>query len=90
MHQVNLSDQLFAEAQRAATARGLDSVEDYIVELVAEDLLDDDADHLFTAEVLLEIDKGLEDLKAGRILSMDQVKAHFAKKRSAWRKDQAS
>lgn len=90
MHRINLSDDLYDEARGAASRRGLGSVEQYIVELISDDLLDENIDSLFTEERLAEIDQAASEARSGKLMTVQEVRAHFARKRSEWLKEQAS
>ena len=92
MHQVNLNDQLYNEAQRRATAAGFSSVDDYVADVLSHDfeLDDENLDHFFTPERLALIDQSVADVAAGNVHSLDQVRESLAKTRDAWLRDHAS
>jgi PHD/YefM family antitoxin component YafN of YafNO toxin-antitoxin module len=84
MHQVQLNDQLYLEAQRRAAEAGFSSVDEYIAEVVQQDLLEpENLDHFFTPERLAHIDRAAAQIKAGESYTSDQVREHFRQKRDA-------
>ena len=89
MHQVNLSDQLYQDAQRRAAEAGFSSVDEYVADLLSQDLNGEtpNLDHFFTPERLAEIDQSLADVRAGRVLTLDQAEGELAKSRDAWLRD---
>lgn len=88
MHQVHLqlNDQLFAQAKRRAVESGFNSVDEYIADVVAEDLAHDgeNLDHLFSAERLVAIDKAKAQIEAGQFLSAKDAEAELARRRTEW------
>lgn len=79
MAQIQMDDQVFKAAQRRAADGGYSSVDEYVADIVAHDLVEDNPaqtpnlDHLFTPHRLAEIDEAAE-----------QVREHFKQKREAW------
>jgi len=92
MHKVQLSDQLYKKARQAAEIAGYETVDLFVAEAVRGYLkLEADAEEtLFTPEVLAEIDKGVEDVAAGRILSGKEVDASLADHKAKWLESRAS
>jgi len=92
MHHVILSDQSYAEAKRLAAASGIEDVNKFVEVLVASYGMADpnDFDHYFTAEVLADLDRAVEEADSGALLNQDQVKKHLAANREAWLKNRAS
>lgn len=85
MHQIQLNDQLYQEAQRRATEAGFDSVDEYIAEVLMHELEDAESlDYLFTPERLAHIDRAAAQIAAGEGLTPEQVEAELAKRRDAW------
>ncbi len=87
MHQILLPDQVYNDAQRRASDAGFNSVDDYIVDLLAdEDLVETpDLDHLFTPERIAHIDQVLARVKAGgKTYTMAETRAAISKKRAEW------
>jgi len=88
MHQVQLelTDQLYNQAKRRAVEAGFKSVNDYIADMVSDDLAIDteNLDHLFTPERLAHIDKAAAQIKAGQGYTMEEVREHLAEKRADW------
>ncbi len=73
-----------------AAEAGFASVDEYIAEVVNDDLTGGDGeetpnlDHLFTPERLAEIESARAEIKAGNSFTADQVREHFKKKREEW------
>jgi hypothetical protein len=88
MQQVQMPDQLYRVAQRRATEAGFATVEEYIADVVTQDVADDteNFDHLFTPQVVSELEQISAAAKAGgRTYTSEEVGEHFRKKSDAWR-----
>lgn len=88
MQHVQLSDRLFQQAQQRADAAGFQSVDDYVAEIVENELLDVvlNVDHVFTPEVLADLDRIRADVQSGAPThSQAEVDEHFRRKTEAWR-----
>jgi hypothetical protein len=84
MHQIQLNDQLYQEAQRRAAEAGFGSVDEYVAEMLQHDLEDtENLDHLFTPERLAHIDRAAAQIDAGLGIPSEQVREHFRQKRDA-------
>jgi hypothetical protein len=93
MHEIQLDERIFQEAQRRATAAGFSSVDAYVADVLSHDLDEttDNLDHLFTPEVIAELDQISAEIDAGgKTYSIEEVREHFEKKRTEWLKNQAS
>ena len=79
MRQIQLSDELYQEARQRASTAGFESVDEYIADVVQQDLeeVGEDLSHLFTPERLARIDEGVAQADAGLTIPMDQVREHF-------------
>jgi hypothetical protein len=86
MHPVQLADQVYQEAQRRATEAGFASVDDYIADVVIQDVSDscENLDHYFTPERLAHIDKALAQVDAGNYFTEEQAKAELGRRRARW------
>jgi len=90
MHQVQLDERLYKDAQRRATEAGFSSVDEYVADIVSHDLVEGsedqtpNLDHLFTPERLALIDAAAAEIRDGDCLTADQVREHFKQKREAW------
>jgi hypothetical protein len=91
MQQIQLSDQLYQDAKRRASEAGYSNVDQYIADVLVHDLTNNDGnetpnlDHLFTPEVIADLDQISAEIKAGgKIYSLDEVQEHFEKKRKEW------
>ncbi len=84
MHQIQLDDQLYQEVQRRADEAGFGTVDDYVANVLKQDLEDpDNFDHLFTPERLAKIDRAATQVDAGKYLTAEQVRDHFQQRRKA-------
>ncbi|MFI5385042.1 MAG: hypothetical protein ACHQ50_02885 [Fimbriimonadales bacterium] len=92
VHKVHLSDRLYSEAREAAAAAGFESVDLFVAEAVRGYLRAEPEaeDAMFTPDVLVEIDKGVDDVLAGRTLSGQEIDARLAEHRAKWLEDRAS
>lgn len=89
MHHVQLDSQLYQEAQRRAAEAGFDSVDEYVADVLRHDLEDgENLDHLFTPERLAHIDRAAAQIDAGLGIPAEQVRAHLAKRRDEWLRQQ--
>jgi hypothetical protein len=80
MPQINLNDQVFDVAQRRAADEGYSSVDEYIADVVVQDVGGENAsfDHVFTPERLAELEQISAEIKAGgKTHSMAEVQEHF-------------
>jgi hypothetical protein len=89
MH-VQLNEQLFKQAQRRAAEAGFASGDEYVADVVSQDLVGEvlpetpNLDHLFTPERLAEIEAAEADVKAGHYYTAEEVREHFKRKRAEW------
>jgi hypothetical protein len=74
MQSIHLSDQLYNDARRHAANAGFVSVDDFIADLVRNEL-DEPTDYakFFTPERLAMIDEAVADLDAGKGISAEKV-----------------
>jgi Arc/MetJ-type ribon-helix-helix transcriptional regulator len=89
MRQVELSDQLYEQVSRRASAGGFQSVDAYIADLLESELLEEtsDLEALFTAERLAKIDAATAEIKAGRYYTLSEFDAHLEEVKARWRKE---
>ncbi len=88
MQQVQLPDQLLPRSITLASEAGFASVEEYIADVVTQDVADDteNFDHLFTPQVVTELEQISAAAKAGgKTYTSEEVREHFRKKSDAWR-----
>jgi hypothetical protein len=93
MHQVQLADQLYKEAQRRATEASFSSVDEYIADVVSQTLHEEteNLDHLFSPERIAHLDRVSAEIKAGgKTYTMKDVQQHFNEKRGKWLENHAS
>jgi hypothetical protein len=86
VHQIQLNDQLYQDAQRRAAEAGFGSVDEYVADVLQHDLREEieDFDHLFTPERLAHIDRAAAQIDAGLGLTSEQVDVELAKRRDEW------
>jgi len=94
MHQVTISipDQAYARVTKRAEEEGFDSTETFLSDLVVASVdEEEDYQHLFTPDVIAELDAIASGIRNGeKVYTSEEVAAHFAAKRDAWLKDHAS
>jgi hypothetical protein len=84
MHQIQINDQLYQEAQRRAAEAGFGSVDEYVADRLRHDFEEtENLDHLFTAGRLAHIDRAAAQIDAGEGIPSEQVQEHFRRKRDA-------
>ncbi len=79
MQQIQLDDRLYREARERASAAGFELVDEYIADVVQQDLdeVGEDLNHLFTSECLARIDEGVAQIDAGLGIPIEEVREHF-------------
>jgi hypothetical protein len=91
MHQVNLNDQLYLDAQRRATDTGFANVDEYVASLLSQDLAEtENLGHFFTPERLALIDRASAQIAASQCFTSEQADEELAKRRDAWRRQRQS
>jgi len=76
MHQIQLNDQLYQEAQRRAAEAGFGSVDECVADMLQQDLEEtENLDHFFTPERLARIDRAAAQIDAGLGIPSEQVRA---------------
>ena len=95
MHQISieLSEQLYQQAQRRAVEEGFASVDEYIVDVVSEDVAQEteDLDHRFTPKVMAHLNQLQEEIKAGaKTYSEAEMDEHLQERARASRESHAS
>jgi len=92
MPQIQISDQLYKEAQRRAHEAGFSTVDEFIADQLENNFSDqqENFDDRFTPEVLAHLDEISADIKAGgKTYSMEEVDQHLEKKRQEWLRNHA-
>ena len=92
MHQVQLNEKLYKEAERRAREAGFASVDEFVADQLESDFSDEQEnfDHLFTPEVIADLDRISAQVKAGgKTYTMQEVDEHFEKKRQEWLRNHA-
>lgn len=88
MAHIQLPDRLYEQARKLAGDAGFQSVDDYVADLVEREASADvaDFDHLFTPEVVAELEQIHAEMKAGgKTLTAEEVDEHLLRKSQAWR-----
>lgn len=91
MHQVQLPEPIYKEAQRRAADAGYSNVDDYVTDVLSQELAaESDFDHLFTPERIAQLDEISAEIENGaKTYSMDEVRQHFQKRGGEWRQNHA-
>jgi len=89
MHEVTITipDDAYAAANNRAQQEGFDSTEVFLSNLLISSIApeSDNYDHLFTPEVIADLDGISATIKAGgKTYSMEEVREHFSRKRTEW------
>ena len=91
--QIQLSEQLYNQAKRRAVEAGFASVDDYILEVVAEDVAQDtqELDDRFTPAIMSHLNQIREEIKAGaKTYSEVELDDYLQEKARVWRESHAS
>jgi hypothetical protein len=91
MHQVQLPEPIYKEAQRRAADAGYSNVDEYVTDLLSQELAaESDFDQLFTPERIAQLDQVSAEINAGaKTFTMDEVRQHFQQKGEVWRQNHA-
>jgi hypothetical protein len=92
MHQVQLNEKLYKEAERRAREGGFGSVDEFVAERLESDFSaeQEDFDDRFTPEVVAHLDRISDEMKTGQSVSPEEIDQHLADVRQAWLKNHAS
>ena len=90
MHEIHLPEHLYKRATQAAASNS-QSVDQFVT-LALESYFGEQEglDSLFTPEVLKAIDRGVEDVRAGRVKPIEDVIRERNLAREEWRRNHAS
>lgn len=84
MYQIQFNDQLYQKAERRAAEAGFGSVDEYVADIVQQDLAGtENLDHFFTPARLAHIDRAAAQIDSGQGIPAEQVRAHLRQKRDA-------
>jgi hypothetical protein len=92
MRHVQINDKLYKEAERRARKAGFQSVDEFVADRLESDFSNkqENFDHLFTPEVIADLDRISAGIKAGgKTYSTEEVDQHFEKKRQEWLRNHA-
>lgn len=86
MHQIQLNDDVFEEAQRRAAQAGFASVDAYVAVLLEQGFQapPESLDYLFTPQRLAQIDRAAAQIDAGQGRTPQQVEQELAERRTQW------
>lgn len=95
MHEIRLqlSDKLFDQVQRRATEAGFDCLNEYIMDVVAEEAVHEteDLDHRFTPKVVAHLNQIRESIKNGaKTYSPEELDEYLQEKARVWRQSPAN
>jgi hypothetical protein len=91
--QIQLTDQLYEQIQRRAAEAGFASMDEYIVDVVAEDVAQEteDLDHRFTPKVTAHLDQIQHDIKSGaKTYSEEELDDYLQERAQVWRESHAT
>lgn len=86
--QLQLTDQLYDQAQRRATEAGFANLDEYIGDLVMEDLIaeTENLDHRFSPKVIAHLNTIRTDIQTGtKTYTEMEVDEYLREKASKWR-----
>jgi hypothetical protein len=90
MHHIQLDDHLFQVAQQRAVEAGFQSVDEYVADVLQNDLEDaENLDRFFTPDRLAQIDRAAAQLAAGQGLTPEETDAELARRREEWQRQKA-
>jgi predicted lipid-binding transport protein (Tim44 family) len=87
MPQIQLDEATFNAVQRRASDAGYSSVDEYVADVLSEATEDEtpNLDHLFTPELVAELDRINAEIDAGgKTYSSEEVDEHLARTRERW------
>lgn len=90
---LQLTEQLFNKAKLRAAEAGFASLDEYIIDVVAEDAATEtlDLDERFTPKVVGHLEGMLEEIKAGgKTYSEEELDKHLLEKARIWRESHPS
>jgi hypothetical protein len=92
MHQIQLADDLYKEAERRSRVAGFASVDEFIADVLEQDFseIQEDLDDRFTPEVNAYLNRVAAEMAAGGSLSVAEVVGHLDEARKEWRENQSS
>jgi hypothetical protein len=91
MHQVQLNERIYREAERRARDAGFESVDQFVATCLETEFSDsDNFDDRFTPEVIAHLDQLSAQMHAGRSVSAQEVDQHLSDVRATWLKKHAT
>jgi len=82
MHQIQLDDRLYQEAERRASASGFVTVDEYVADVLQNDLHEEteNLEYPFTPGRLAHIDRAAAEIDAGQGIPAEKVRDYFRQK----------
>ena len=81
MPQISISDELYQKVSIRAQENGFESTDDYIIDLLEQDVAEPvNIDEFFTPERLAEIKTAIAQVEAGESLTAQVMREHFGRK----------
>jgi hypothetical protein len=87
MPHVQLNDNVFEAAKQRAAAGGYSNIDDYVADVVVQDLGQDSVsfDDVFTPDRIASLEQISQEIEAGgKTHSMADVREHFQNRRKQW------
>ena len=87
MQQIQIADDIYENAKRRADEAGFNTVDEYVATVLADEAVEDtpNLDHLFTPELIADLDRISAEVKAGGVTyTWDEVQEHLAEHRAEW------
>lgn len=82
MHQIQLTDELFEDAQRAAKARGFATVDEYIADVITHDVADEVL--TLTPDQVIKVREAQEQIEVGKYSTVEELQESLNEQRAAW------
>jgi hypothetical protein len=86
MPSIQISDQLYREAQSRAAGAGFANVDAYIADVLKQELQDEvgNLDDFFTPERIAQIQEAEAEVARGEVYTWEETKIELAKRRAEW------
>jgi hypothetical protein len=87
MHQIQLADDLYLEAEHRARVAGFASVDEFVADMLEQDFSEvtENLDDRFTPEVTAYLNRVVSAMDAGQSLSISEVERNLDEARGACR-----
>jgi hypothetical protein len=87
MQQIQLSNDIYEHAKRRADEAGFKTVDEYVATVLIDEAVEDtpNLEHLFTPELIADLDRISAEVKAGGITyTWEDVQKNLADHRAEW------